>query len=119
MKNNNQNMFTIAIKSIGFAWRTNRKLLIILILINTFNGAIIYLQFTSFASIVDEIIKIKQGTGKTSDLVWSSVLLGLSFLVPLFIGNLGGHYRMIFRMQQTLNLDLYKIDRQGKLDIGT
>jgi ABC-type multidrug transport system fused ATPase/permease subunit len=112
-------MFTIAIKSIGFAWRTNRKLLIILILINIFSGAIVYLQFTSFASIVDEIIKIKQGTGKTSDLVRSSVLLGLSFLVPLFVGNLGGHYRMIFRMQQTLNLDLYKIDRQGKLDIGT
>ncbi|WP_081167695.1 ABC transporter ATP-binding protein [Niastella populi] len=119
MKNNNQNMFTIAIKSIGFAWRTNRKLLIILILINIFSGAVVYLQFTSFASIVDEIIKIKQGTGKTGDLVRSSVLLGLSFLVPLFVGNLGGHYRMIFRMQQTLNLDLYKIDRQGKLDIGT
>ncbi|OQP57424.1 hypothetical protein A4R26_24715 [Niastella populi] len=112
-------MFTIAIKSIGFAWRTNRKLLIILILINIFSGAVVYLQFTSFASIVDEIIKIKQGTGKTGDLVRSSVLLGLSFLVPLFVGNLGGHYRMIFRMQQTLNLDLYKIDRQGKLDIGT
>jgi hypothetical protein len=84
-------MFTIAIKSIGFAWRTNRKLMIILMLINVFNGAVIYLQFTSFASIVDEIIKIKQGTGSTSDLVRSSVLLGLSFLVPLFIGNLGSH----------------------------
>lgn len=112
-------MFTIAVKSIGFAWRTNRKLLIILILVNIFSGAIVYLQFTSFASIVDEIIKIKQGTGKTGDLVRSSVLLGLSFLVPLFVSNLGGHYRMIFRMQQTLNLDLYKIERQGRLDIGT
>lgn len=112
-------MFTIAIKSIGFAWRTNRRLLIILMLINIFNGAVIYLQFTSFASIVDEIIKIKQGTGKTTELVWSSVVLGLSFLVPVFIGNLGSHYRMIFRMQQSLHLDLYKIERQGKLDIGT
>lgn len=112
-------MFTIAIKSIGFAWRTNRRLLIIIMLINIFNGAVIYLQFTSFASIVDEIIKIKQGIGKTSDLVYSSVLLGLSFLVPVFANNLGGHYRMIFRMQQSLHLDLYKIERQGKLDIGT
>src|SRR5690349_17270538 len=117
MKSNNKNMFTIAIKSIGFAWRTNRRLLIILMLINIFNGAIIYLQFTSFSSIVDEIIKIKQGTGKTNQLVWSSVVLGLSFLVPVFISNLGGHYRMIFRMQQSLHLDLYKIERQGKLDI--
>ncbi|MCS3798637.1 ABC transporter ATP-binding protein [Niastella sp. OAS944] len=119
MKNNNKNMFTIAIKSIGFAWRTNRRLLIILMLISVFNGAIIYLQFTSFSAIVDEIIKIKQGTGKTSQLIWLSVVLGLSFLVPVFISNLGGHYRMIFRMQQSLHLDLYKIERQGKLDIGT
>src|SRR5688572_11463035 len=101
-----RNMFTIAIKSIGFAWQTNRKLLIILILINIFNGAVVYLQFSSFSAIVDEIINIKQGTGKTSDLVWSSVLLGLSFLVPLFVGNIGAHYRMLFRMQQSLQLDL-------------
>jgi ABC-type multidrug transport system fused ATPase/permease subunit len=114
-----RNMFTIAIKSIGFAWQTNRKLLIILILINIFNGAVVYLQFSSFSAIVDEIINIKQGTGKTSDLVWSSVLLGLSFLVPLFVGNIGAHYRMLFRMQQSLQLDLYKIERQGRLDIGT
>ncbi len=112
-------MFTIAIKSIGFAWQTNRRLLIILMLINIFNGAVVYLQFTSFASIVDEIIKIKQGAGENSQLIWSSVVLGLSFLVPLIIGNLGAHYRMLFRMQQSLHLDLYKIERQGKLDIGT
>jgi ABC-type multidrug transport system fused ATPase/permease subunit len=112
-------MFTIAIKSIGFAWQTNRRLLIILMLFNIFQGAVVYLQFTSFASIVDEIIKIKQGTGKTNQLIWSSVILGLSFLVPLFVGNIASHYRMIFRMQQSLQLDLYKIERQGKLDIGT
>jgi ABC-type multidrug transport system fused ATPase/permease subunit len=116
---NYRNMFTIAIKSIDFAWQTNRRLLILLILFNIFQGAAVYLQFTSFASIVDEIIKIKQGTSETSQLVWSAVLLGLSFLVPLFVGNIASHYRMVFRMQQSVQLELYKIERQGKLDIGT
>lgn len=112
-------MFGVAIKSIGFAWQTNRRLLILLMVFNIFQGAVVYLQFTSFAAIVDEIIKIKQGMGKTSQLIWQSVILGLSFLVPLIIGNIGSHYRMIFRMQQSVQFDLYKIERQGKLDIGT
>ncbi len=112
-------MFGVAIKSIDFAWQTNRRLLILLMVFNIFQGAVVYLQFTSFAAIVDEIIKIKDGTGKTSQLIWSSVILGLSFLVPLIIGNIGSHYRMIFRMQQSVQFDLYKIERQGKLDIGT
>ena len=114
-----KNMFTIAVKSIAFAWQTNRRLLLLLILINIFQGSVVYLQFTSFASIVDEIIKIKQGTGNNNNLVWSSVILGLSFLIPLIVGNIGSHYRMIFRMQQAVQLDLYKIERQGQLDIGT
>lgn len=112
-------MFSIAIKSIDFAWQTNRRLLILLLLFNIFQGAVVYLQFTSFSSIVDEIIKIKQGAGKMNHLIYSAVILGLSFLVPLFIGNIGSHYRMIFRMQQSVQLDLYKIERQGRLDIGT
>ena len=52
-------MFSVALKSIAFAWQTNKRLLIILILLNIFQGSVIYLQFTSFSSIVDEIIKIK------------------------------------------------------------
>jgi ATP-binding cassette subfamily B protein len=104
-------MFSIAIKSIAFAWQTNRRLLILLMVFNIFQGAVVYLQFTSFASIVDEIIKIKQGTSQTSQLVWSAVLLGLSFLVPLFVGNIASHYRMVFRMQQSVQLELYKIER--------
>jgi ABC-type multidrug transport system fused ATPase/permease subunit len=114
-----RNMFTIAMRSIAFAWQTNRRLLLLLIIFNIFQGSVVYLQLTSFASIVDEIIKIKQGTGNTRQLIWSSVVLGLSFLVPLIIGNIGTHYRMIFRMQQGIQLDLYKIGRQGRLDIGT
>lgn len=114
-----RNMFTIAMKSIRFAWQTNRRLLLLLILLNTIQGSIVYLQFSSFASIVDEIIKIKQGTSDTSHLIWQSVILGLAFLVPFIVGNSISYSRMIFRMQQNVQLDLFKIDRQGNLDIGT
>lgn len=114
-----RSIFTTAIKSIGFAWQTNRKLLIILILLNVFQGSIVYLQFTSFSAIVDEIVRIKQEIGSMESLVKSSIILGLSFLVPTLLGNVVSHYRMKFRMQQGVQLELYKIEKQGGLDIGT
>lgn len=112
-------MFAIALKSISFAWSTNRGLLLTLIVLNIFQGSIVYLQFTSFSAIVDEIIKIKQGIGGTQALIRSSIILGLSFLVPMIVGNMVSHYRMKFRMQQSVQLEMYKIDKQGGLDIGT
>jgi hypothetical protein len=49
-------LFAVAVKAIGFAWRTSRPLFLCLIFLNIFNGSIVYLQFTSFSVIVDEII---------------------------------------------------------------
>jgi ABC-type multidrug transport system fused ATPase/permease subunit len=115
----NNNLFSVALKSIAFAWQTNRKLLIILIVLNIFQGSFIYLQFTSFSAIVDEIIKIKSGTGSMDALIWSSVILGLSFLVPSIVGNIVSHFRNKFRLQQGVQLELYKIDKQSALDIST
>jgi ABC-type multidrug transport system fused ATPase/permease subunit len=114
-----RNIFTVAVKSFGFAWQTNRTLLLILLSMNVFQGAIVYLQFTSFSAIVDEIVRIKQDTGSVESLIWSSVTLGLAFLVPTLVGNVVSHYRMKFRMQQGIQLELYKIEKQGGLDIGT
>lgn len=91
----------------------------LLILLNIFQGSVVYLQFTSFSEIVDEIVKIKQGISGTAGLIRSSIVLGLSFLVPTIVGNIAGYYRMKFRMQQSVQLELYKIDKQGGLDIGT
>ena len=71
----NKNLFAVVLKSIGFAWSTNRKLFLVLILLNVFQGAIVYLQFASFSAIVDGIIGIKQGIYTIGDLVQSSVLL--------------------------------------------
>ena len=112
-------MFAIALRAISFAWQTNRSLLLVLIFLNIVQGSIVYLQFTSFSAIVDEIIKIKQGVSGTKGLIRSSIILGLSFLVPTILGNIVSHYRMKFRMQQNVQLELYKIDKQGALDIGT
>lgn len=114
-----RDIFTVALKSIGFAWQTNRRLLIILLLLNIFQGAIVYLQFSSFSAIVDEIVKIKQGTSSTDELIKQSIILGLAFLIPTLLGNVVSHYRMKFRMQQGVQLELYKIEKQGALDIGT
>lgn len=112
-------MFVIAIKSIAFAWQTNRAMLLLLIFLNFFQGAIVYLQFSSFSRIVDEIIGIKQGTKTFEDLIQTSIILGLSFLAPTLIGNFVGYYRAKFRMAQNTQLELYKIERQSALDIGT
>ena len=84
----NRHLFSVAIKSVGFAWRTNKVLFFLLIFLNIFQGAVVYLQFTSFSTIVDEIISIRQGSRTLTDLIRPSVLLGLSFLVPTMLGNL-------------------------------
>ncbi|MGC1242544.1 MAG: ABC transporter ATP-binding protein [Chryseosolibacter sp.] len=115
----NKNLFAVVLKSIGFAWNTNRRLFLVLILLNVFQGAIVYLQFASFSAIVDTIIGIKQGVDTTNDLVQSSVLLGLSFLFPSIAGNVVAYYRTRFRLEQDLQLDLFRIEKQSSLDIGT
>ncbi len=114
-----RNVFTIALKTIAFAWQTNRGLFLLIIFLNMVMGSIIYVQYTSFASIVDEIILIQRGQGGYSGLIRSSVVLGLSFLIPTIITNILSYYRTRFRMQQGVHLEMHKIDKQGGLDIGT
>lgn len=114
-----KNLFAVVVKSIGFAWHTNRKLFVALILLNVFQGAIVYLQFASFSAIVDGIIGIKQGLNTTGDLIRSSVLLALSFLLPSVAGNIVAYFRTRFRLEQDVQLDLYRIEKQSSLDIGT
>jgi ABC-type multidrug transport system fused ATPase/permease subunit len=115
----NKNIFTIALKSIAFAWQTNRTLFLLLVALNIFQGAVVYVQFFSFSEIVDEIVAIKQGRNNHRELIISAVILGLSFLVPTVLSNVVGYYRNKFRMDLDLHLDLYKIDKQSSLDIGT
>jgi ABC-type multidrug transport system fused ATPase/permease subunit len=114
-----RNVFTVAVKSVAFGWRTNKTLLLLLIGLNIFQGWVVYKQFTSFSSIVDEIIRINRGATDMQPLIHSSVVLGLSFLLPTLLTNVSGFLRNKFRLQQNVELEMYKIDRQGILDIGT
>ncbi|MEI9921683.1 MAG: ABC transporter ATP-binding protein [Bacteroidota bacterium] len=119
MEKQGKNIFSVALKSITFAWETNKVVFATLIFLNIFLGSIVYLQFTSFAAIVDEIILIKQGKSTVVNLVPQAALLGLAFLIPTVAQNIVGFFRAKFRLDLDLRLDLYKIDKQGDLDIGT
>lgn len=112
-------MFAIVIKSIAFAWETNRKLFLLLLALNIFLGSVVYLQFASFSTIVDSIIAIKQGTAEYDILIKPAIILGLSFLLPSIVGTIASYNRIKFRMQQSVQLEMYKIEKQGELDIGT
>jgi hypothetical protein len=114
-----KNIFDVALKSIAFAWQTNRTLFLLIIFMNMFMGGVVYLQFSTFSAIVDEIVRIRQGATDISPLIRTSVILGLSFLIPTIVGNILAYSRVIFRMQQSLQLEMYKIEKQGALDIGT
>src|SRR3954471_22084148 len=118
-KKNKNNMFVIAIKSIAFAWQTDRGMVILLIVLNLFQGAIVYLQFGAFSRIVDQIMGIKQHTNTIEDLIQTSVVLGLSFLVPTLVGVFASYSRVKFQAQQNTHLEMYKIERQSALDIST
>ncbi|HEY0652292.1 MAG TPA: ABC transporter ATP-binding protein [Chryseosolibacter sp.] len=114
-----RNIFAVALKTIAFAWETNRVSFVIIMALNIFMGSVVYLQYTSFASIVDEIVRIKQGVSGYEPLIRSSVILGLSFLVPTVVGNILSFVRVKYRMQQSIQLEMHKIEKQGALDIGT
>ncbi|HEY0653941.1 MAG TPA: ABC transporter ATP-binding protein [Chryseosolibacter sp.] len=114
-----RNIFSVALKTIAFAWETNRVAFVTIMLLNIFMGSIVYLQYTSFSNIVDEIVRIKQGLTDYNPLIRSSVVLGLSFLIPTIVSNILGYIRVKYRQQQSIQLEMYKIEKQGALDIGT
>jgi len=114
-----KNLFGIAIKSIAFAWQTNKTLFSVLVLLNIFQGAIVYLQFASFSAIVNEIVAIQKGIAEMQPLFTAAIVLGLSFLFPTLLGNVVSYYRGKFRLELDLHMDLFRIDKQSQLDIGT
>ena len=114
-----RNIFTIALKAISFCVANEPETFLLIILLNIFMGAVVYVQYASFASIVDEIIRIKQGTSDISALITASTILGLSFLIPTVVSNVLSYSRTKFRMQQGVQLEMHKIEKQGGLDIGT
>ena len=119
MEKASRNIFSVALKSIAFAWETNKTIFTTLILLNIFLGSIVYLQLVGFSSIVDQIILIKDGKSSLASLIPPSIMLGIAYLIPTVAQNIVGFFRSKFRLDLDLRLDLYKIDKQGDLDIGT
>jgi ATP-binding cassette subfamily B protein len=117
--NTSKTIFSVALKAIGFAWRANKWLFSVIIVLNVFQGAVVYLQFTSFSDIVDEIILINQGKSGYDALIRSAIVLAASFVIPTVMSNIVGFYRARFRLELDTQLDLYRIEKQGDLDIGT
>jgi ABC-type multidrug transport system fused ATPase/permease subunit len=114
-----RNIFAVALKTIAFAWETNRTAFLSIMILNIFMGSVVYLQYTSFSNIVDEIIRIKQGVSGYEPLIRSSIVLGFSFLVPTVVSNILAYIRVRYRQQQSIQLEMHKIEKQGALDIGT
>lgn len=112
-------LFHIAVKAISLAWQNNRQLFLVLLFLNVLNGVIVYFQFTSFSSIVDKIVEIKEGTSTADKLVFPSMILGVAFLVPTLLGSIIGFMRVKSRTIQDLQLVMYRVDKQTGLDIAT
>jgi len=112
-------VFTLIHKSVGLARKTNPRLFAVLILLNLFQGAFVYLQFTSFSDIVDGIAATKAGMISATDLISPGIVLAVSFVVPAIIGNVITYGRNKFRLQMDLQIDLYRIEQQSTLDIAT
>jgi ABC-type multidrug transport system fused ATPase/permease subunit len=113
------NFTSVIIRSTQFALKPNSVLFLTLTLINIFQAAVVYVQFGTFSIIVDEIIEINNGTARTQQLLMPMLGLCASFIAPSLLNSIGTFYRAKFKMQQTDFLDLYRIEKQGSLDIGT
>lgn len=106
--------------SVAFGWRNERKLFILLLLINTASVLVIYLQLASFAGIVDEVVRIKNlQLNITPTLIRQSVFLCVSFLVPSILDNLRFKYDTEFRIRLMTHLNLTLVDKFAALDIAT
>jgi len=112
-------LFSVTFKTFNLAWRTNKTNFVILSALCSFLGIVVYLQFTSFSSIVDIIIGIRQKQNAISDLLRPALVLGLSYVIPTLISNFVNLLRAKFRLEMDLLLDIDRVDKQSQLDIAT
>ncbi len=103
-----------------FSWEKDKKTLIIFSVVSTASSVVVYLQFTSFSKIINDIILIqKDNLGFTRELIVDSIVLGLTFLVPAFLNNIRNFYGTKRRTELNRHLNLWMIEEFSKLDIAT
>jgi ABC-type multidrug transport system fused ATPase/permease subunit len=113
--------FSIVKKSMSFAIKTQPARFVFLIFLSGLLGGLVYVQFTSFSAVVDEIIKIKNSgiAGVTPNLIRQVVILGASFLLPAILDTIFLYGRQKFRARQITSIVLHRIEKQASLDIAT
>jgi ATP-binding cassette subfamily B protein len=117
----NTSIFKVIKKAVAFAFKTQPKRYIFLIVSSAVLGLLTYVQFTTFSAIINEIIRIKDSGVFviTKNLISYSTAFGLSFLVPSILESIHSFVRESFRRDQITDMALYKIDCQASLDIAT
>ncbi len=119
-KNSIADVFRTARRSLAFSWKKEPKLFIFNILLAVVLAAVVYLQLTSFSQIIDEIVRIKQsGLGVTSSLIWQTLILGISFLIPALLQNLYAKLSDELNVKIGTHVSLHMMDSFSSLDIGT
>ncbi len=107
-------------RTLSFSWKKDKKTLIIFALLSIATSVIVYLQFTSFSKIINDIILIqKNNLGFTHTLIIDSIILGLTFLIPAFLNNIKNFYDTKRRTEMNRHHNLWMIDEFSKLDIAT
>lgn len=120
VKNSFKETFVTARRSVVFAYKNEKKLVICTFLFAIILAAIVYLQATSFSVIVNEIIHIQADKlGITAILIKQAVLLGISFLIPAVLQNLQSKFNIELSQRLGTHIELLQIDSYSSLDIGT
>lgn len=115
-----KNIFVVSRRAFLFAWHRERKLLILTFLLGIFSATIIYLQFSSFSNIVNEIIISNNlHLGITHNLIRQAMLLGVSFLLPALLQSLQSKYNDALVIRLVSSIQLYLAEKFSSLDVGT
>ena len=115
-----RDIFSTSRRALSLAWKRERKLFLVTLVLTIFLAGITYLQLASFSNIVDEIIRMqKLSLGVTHTLVKQSIVLGLSFLIPAILQNLLSRYSAALTIRMGTHNQMLLIDSYAKLDIGT
>ncbi|MES2224521.1 MAG: ABC transporter ATP-binding protein [Patescibacteria group bacterium] len=120
VNDNLRDTFSTAKRAVGFAYKNEKRLVVLTFTFAIILAAVVYLQATSFSSIVNEIVRIKENNlGITRDLINQAILLGATFLVPAILQNLQSRFVNELSTRLGTHIEMLQIDAYSALDIGT
>jgi len=106
-------------RAIYFGWTNEKSVSIMYTFLSICTSLLPYLQFASFAKIVDDIVIIsKTGSGITNSLFVHGILLGVSLIFPQIVSNARGYFETLKRTRINTMLNMWFIERTINVDIG-